>query len=54
MSNAMLSAAHEFYYILLSINPGLTNCKDFATVMDNSLLVPVTLATFYHIDVCLG
>ena len=32
-----LSAAHAFDYIVLWINSGLTSCKDFATVMDNSL-----------------
>ena len=32
-----LSAIHEFDYIALRINPGLTSCKEFATVMDISL-----------------
>ena len=32
-----LSAAHAFDYIVLRINPGLTNCKDLATVLDNTL-----------------
>ena len=30
-------AAHAFDYIVIRINPGLTSCKDLATVMDNSL-----------------
>ena len=32
-----LSAAHAFDYIALRTNPGLTSCKEFATVMDISL-----------------
>ena len=32
-----LSAAHAFDYIVLRIDPGLTSCKDIATVVDNSL-----------------
>ena len=32
-----LSAAHAFDYIALRINPGLTSCKELATVMDISL-----------------
>ena len=32
-----LSAADAFDYIALRINPGLTSCKDFATVVDISL-----------------
>ena len=32
-----LLAAHPFDYIVLRINPGLTTCKDFATMVDNSL-----------------
>ena len=32
-----LSATHAFDYIALRINPGLTSCKEFATVMDISL-----------------
>ena len=44
-----LSATHAFDYIALRINPGLTSCKELATVMDI-----VMLATFSHIDACLG
>ena len=32
-----LSATHTFNYIALRINPGLTSCKELATVMDISL-----------------
>ena len=32
-----LSATHAFDYIALRINPGLTSCKELATVMDISL-----------------
>ena len=32
-----LSATHVFDYIVLKINPGLTSCKDLATVVDNGL-----------------
>ena len=32
-----LLAAHAFDYIALRINPGLTSCKELATVMDISL-----------------
>ena len=32
-----LSATHAFDYIVLRIDPGLTSCKDLATVADNSL-----------------
>ena len=39
-----LSAAHAFDYIMLSINPGLTSCKELAMMMDISL--EVTLATY--------
>ena len=54
-----LSATHAFNYIVLRINPGLTSCKELAMVMDisldnNHIIVPVTLATFSHIDACLG
>ena len=35
--NSTLSSAHAFDYVVLIINPGLTNCKDLATVVDNSL-----------------
>ena len=31
-----LSDAHAFDYIALRINPGLTSCKDLATVVDVS------------------
>ena len=37
MNNAFLSAAHAFDYIVLGVNPGLTSCKDLATVMDSNL-----------------
>ena len=30
-----LSAAHAFDYIVFGINPGLSSCKDLATVVDN-------------------
>ena len=33
-----LLAALAFDYVVLRINPGLTNCKDLATVVDNSSL----------------
>ena len=32
-----LLATHAFDYIALRINPGLTSCKDLATVVDISL-----------------
>ena len=32
-----LLATHTFDYIVFRINPGLTSCKDFATVVDNCL-----------------
>ena len=32
-----LLAAHAFDYVALRINPGLTSCKELATVMDISL-----------------
>ena len=32
-----LSTTHTFDYIMLRINPGLTSCKDLATVVDISL-----------------
>ena len=32
-----LSATHAFDYIAVRINPGLTSCKELATVMDISL-----------------
>ena len=32
-----LSANHIFDYIVLRINPGVTSCKDLATVLDISL-----------------
>ena len=32
-----LSVAHAFDYIVFRINPGLTSCKDLATVVNNSL-----------------
>ena len=32
-----LLAAHVFDYIVLRISPGLTNCKDLATVVDNNV-----------------
>ena len=32
-----LSATHAFDYIALRINPGLTSCKELATLMDISL-----------------
>ena len=35
--NSYLSAAQAFDYIVLRINPGLTTCKDFAMMVDNSL-----------------
>ena len=47
----------HFDYIAVRINTGLTSCKELATMMDISLdnnLVPVMLATFSHIDGCLG
>ena len=37
VSNGNLLAAHAFDYIVLRINPGLTSCKDLATVVDNNL-----------------
>ena len=46
-----LLTTHAFDYIVLRINPGLTCCKDLATIVNNSLLVPAKLATFYHIDI---
>ena len=30
-------AAHAFNYIVLRINPGLTNCEDLAMVVNSSL-----------------
>ena len=37
-SNGNLLVAHAFdYMIVLRINPGLTSCKDLATVVDNSI-----------------
>ena len=53
-----LSATHaSFYYIVLRINPGLTICKDVTTMVDNSLdnnyQLPVTLSTFFQIDVAI-
>ena len=32
-----LWTAHTFDYMVLRINPGLTGCKDLATVVDNIL-----------------
>ena len=32
-----LLATHTFDYIALMINPGMTSCKDLATVVDISL-----------------
>ena len=32
-----LSVAQKFEYIVLRINPGLTTCKDFAMMVNNSL-----------------
>ena len=34
-----LSATHAFDYLVLSVNPGLTNCKDIAMVVENSLAI---------------
>ena len=51
-----LLAAHAFDYILFSIIPGLTSCKDLATVVDNSLDNNSAYNANYilcHIDVCL-
>ena len=36
-SNENLPVAHAFDYIVFTMNPGLTSCKDQATVVDNSL-----------------
>ena len=53
-----LSAAHAFDYIAIMINPGLTSCKDLATVvyisLDNNYSACNAIATFSHIDACLG
>ena len=32
-----LSATHAFDYVVLTINPGPTSCKDLAMMVDNSL-----------------
>ena len=42
-----LSAAHAFDYIVLRINSGLTSCKDFAMVVDNSLEIINAYNTSY-------
>ena len=55
-----LSDAHAFDYIALRINPGLTSCKDLATVVDISLDSNDSACNagyvykFSHIDECLG
>ena len=53
-----LSATHAFDYIALRINPGLTSCKELATVMDISLDNNHSSCnasyTFSHIDACLA
>ena len=47
MSNGNLSAAHAFDYIIVfRINPGLTSCKDVATMVDT-----IDLETFVVINV---
>ena len=53
MSIENLSAAHAFDYIV-SVQDYPWPDRLLATVVDNSLLVPVTLAKFYHINIYLG
>ena len=64
MSTGKLSAAHAFDYIVLRVNPDLTNCEDFATplavapllfkaTLEISVKLPAAIKAKLYLVLCL-